>query len=189
MQADGGAIYPVDLLAIAVLHRSTNLIRGFAMLVKQRNFISAAPLLRLQIDNCLRFYAVYLVKDPHEFAKNVFKGVHISKMTDKSGKSLTDSHLAKRLSELHPWVKRVYERTSAYVHLSSTHIFNTFAPTTPEKQKERIQKLVFGRGDCFPTDELYEEATEAFIAATDVLFKYLVGWVETKSSPPKASIR
>jgi hypothetical protein len=47
VNADGGAVYPVDLLAYGVIHRSINLVHGYSSLVEQRNFICAVPLLRL----------------------------------------------------------------------------------------------------------------------------------------------
>lgn len=185
-KADGGAVYPLDLLANAVLHRSANLVRGYSLLVEQRNFICAAPLLRLQIDNCLRFYAAFIVADAHDFAEKVFKGVRVSKMKDRTGSLMTDAYLAKKLSRKHPWILRVYDRTSGYVHLSDTHIFNTFSPPTPGDLKETKQQIVVGPGDCFAGDALYEEATAAFIEATRLLFEHLVGWVKTKDRPRRA---
>ncbi len=189
MEADGGTFFPVDLLANAVLHRSINLVRGYITLVEQRNFICAAPLLRLQLDNCLRFYAVFIVDKPHDFALKVLDGVKISKMKDRTGTLMRDGYLVEKLGQIHPWVSRVYKQTSGYVHLSDAHIFNTFASTSPKEQKERKQNLVMGAGDCFETDEFYEEATEAFIEATQVLFNYVIGWVKTKENPPKAPVR
>ena len=183
MKAYGGSVYPVDLLAYAAINRSVNLIQGFTTLVEKRNFISAAPLLRLQIDNCLRFYAVFLVSDPHKFATDVFKGIRVAKMRDKTGAFLTDRYLTSRLTEHHPWVKQVYDRTSGYIHLSDAHIFNIFVPTEVSKRAKNIQSLSIGPGDNFPDDTLYEEPVEAFIEATNVLFKYLVGWQQTKENP------
>lgn len=98
---------------------------------------------------------------------------------------MTDAYLIKKLSRIHPWVSRVYKRTSGYIHLSDAHIFNTFAPERPEEEKDRIQTIIVGAGDCFQGDELYEEATAAFIEATQVLFNYLIGWVKTKENPPR----
>jgi hypothetical protein len=188
-EADGGNVYPVDLLAKAVLHRSTNLVRGFTTLIEQGNFICAAPLLRLQLDNCLRFYAVFVVEDPHDFAIEVLKGTPVRKQKDKTGSLMTDAYLVKQLNQIYPWISRVYERTSGYVHLSDAHILNTFASRTPEEEKQRMQRLVIGAGDCFENGELYKEATTAFIEATQVLFNYIIGWVKTKESPPKGSAR
>ncbi|MFZ1073386.1 MAG: hypothetical protein WAO21_08110 [Verrucomicrobiia bacterium] len=187
MDADGGALFPVDLLANAVLHRSINLVRGYATLVEQRNWICAAPLLRLQLDNCLRFYAVFIVEKPHDFAMKVFEGVAIRKMKDRTGNLMKDAYLVEKLSQQHPWVARVYERTSGYIHLSDTHIFNTFAPTSPEEHNKKLQNIAVGVGDSFETDEVYEEATLAFIEATKVLFKYIIGWVNTKETRRVAS--
>jgi len=184
-KAYGGSVYPVDLLAFAVIHRSINLVKGFAILVENRNFISAAPLLRLQIDNCLRFYAVYLVPDPHKFATDILKGARIAKMKDKTGACMTDRYLASRLTEHHSWITQVYDRTSGYIHLSEAHIFNTFAQPTAENSKEKSQTISVGPGDNFVDDRFYEEAVEAFIEATNVLFKYLVGWLHTKENPPQ----
>ena len=189
MEADGGAFFPVDFLANAVLHRSINLVRGYITLVEQRNFICAAPLLRLQLDNCLRFYAVFIVAKPHDFALKVLDGVPVRKLKDRTGERMTDTYLVKKLNQIYPWVSQVYERTSGYVHLSDAHIFNTFAPTSPEERKERKQNLVIGVGDCFETDDFYEEATEAFIEATHVLFNYVIGWMKTKQNPPKTSVQ
>jgi hypothetical protein len=60
----GRDIYPLDLLAVAAMNRSLCLISGFRTLIASKNFISAAPLLRLQIDNCLRFFAAELAPSP-----------------------------------------------------------------------------------------------------------------------------
>ena len=42
MQADGGAIYPFDLLVLATLNRSLCLLKGFVSLIEDRNFVAAA---------------------------------------------------------------------------------------------------------------------------------------------------
>ena len=65
-KAYGGAIYPLDLLASAVLKRSMALIDGFSAMIRAENFICAAPLVRLQLDNLLRFSASWMVEKPHD---------------------------------------------------------------------------------------------------------------------------
>jgi hypothetical protein len=182
MNAYGGKFYPVDLLAQAVLNRSLNLVEGFVILAQQRNMICCGALLRLQLDNCLRFYAVYLVKDPHDFAMQVFGGKPIKKMKDKSGKPMTDAYLAEKLNEKFPWVLNVYKRTSGYIHLSETHIFNSFVEPATEGG---TQRMGIGIGSNYEGDEFIEEAALAFIEATKVMFEYLIGWQRTKANPPK----
>ena len=110
--AYGGSIYPLDLLAAATLHRSMNLLFGFCDLIQNRNMLSAAPLLRLQIDNCSRFFAAFIVKDPHAFAMSVIRGENINKLKDQDGKQMNDAYLVKKLSNDEPWIERVYKGAS-----------------------------------------------------------------------------
>jgi hypothetical protein len=70
----GSALYHLDTLALSVLDRSLALLRGFCDLVQTSNMIAAAPLLRCQLDNGLRFFASTLVENPHKFAVDVHKG-------------------------------------------------------------------------------------------------------------------
>jgi len=146
MKAADGAVFPVDMLAWAALNRSANLIPGFASLIETRNFIAAAPLLRLQIDNCLRFYGIYIVSKPHDFASAVLKGEQIRKMKDSKGEFMTDRHLVKCVAKDFPWITRVYERTSGYVYLSDALLTYQFRPIHKfhlhmRRSVKRIRKL------------------------------------------------
>lgn len=174
-----GEIYGVDILATAAIHRSLNLLLGFCDLIERRNIISAAPLLRLQIDNCLRMHAVYIVKKPHDFAIAVIRGTPVRKQKDQSGKFMTDLYLCKLVSKEHPWVSRVYGTTSGYVHLSEKHIFNA---VRSGKSGDRSIELRIGWSDPFVPTKLYIEGIEAFKAATDLFFTYIEGWIYTKET-------
>jgi hypothetical protein len=186
MKAADGALFPVDLLALAALNRSANLIAGFASLIEARNFIAAAPLLRLQIDNCLRFYAVHIVAKPHDFARAVLKGERIDKMKDAKGNPLTDRYLVQCVTKDFPWIARVYKKTSGYIHFSDAHVASVFSETPQEKRDKGIYDIAIGPGDKFTEPGLYEEAVEAFAGATQAIFHYLAGWVKTKESQSKA---
>src|SRR5687768_12821665 len=70
-EAYGGTLYGVDLLAAGAINRGLAHTAGFRTMVQQRNLICAGSILRLQIDSALRFYAVFLVDKPHEFALEV----------------------------------------------------------------------------------------------------------------------
>jgi hypothetical protein len=56
--------FTLDFLAIATLNRSLCLVAGFCTLIESKNMVVAAPLLRLQLDNCLRFSAAWIVDNP-----------------------------------------------------------------------------------------------------------------------------
>lgn len=83
LQADKGALFSLDLLAAAALKRSMAHHKALGYLIRERNYLCAASLVRLQLDSCLRFHAAWLVDDPHAFAENVFKGTAIRKMKDR----------------------------------------------------------------------------------------------------------
>lgn len=161
------------------------MVPGFASLIEARNFIAAVPLLRLQIDNCLRFHGVYIVGKPHDFATAVLKGEQIRKMKDSKGNFMTDRYLVGCIAKEFPWITRVYERTSGYIHLSEAHIASVFSQTPKERLDKDVSEIAIGPGDKFTEPALYEEAVEAFIAATEAVFHYLVGWVKTKESPSR----
>jgi hypothetical protein len=178
-----GPIYPLDLLATAAMNRSLNLTVAFCDLVEARNFLAAAPLIRLQLDSCLRLSAAWLVEKPHEFADKVFHGTRAEKLKDRHGKQLRDHYLVDKLAEEYPWVRDVYNETSGYIHLSSKHIFNAHR----QGEEEDTFEGKIAVGDNYVRDELYLEAIAAFKAITDVLFEYVYGYAYTKANPPLSS--
>lgn len=171
-----GTQYPFDLLAYAALNRSLALLNGFIDLMKSPNFIAAAPLLRLQLDNCLRFYAGYLVTDPHAFAIQVLSGKAINKQKSSDGKALSDHYLCTILSVEYPWVLDVYKNTSGYIHLSEKHIFHSVRSSNDGKGLN----ISIGETDRFVPTDLYLEVIEAFKKTTEILLKYVYSWAYTK---------
>lgn len=133
----------------------------------------------MQLDTALRFYAAFLVEKPHDFALEVLKGIRIDKLQDINGNRLTDSHLVKLLSQEFPWVKRVYQATSGYIHLSGTHIHHTIN----EIREDRKFSVKLSPKDRDLPDTLYTEAIEAFIESIKLLLKYIDGWIFTKNNP------
>jgi len=182
IEAYGGALYPLDLLIVASLNRSLCLLKGFIALIEARNFLAAAPLVRLQIDNCLRVSAGTLVDDPHEFALKVFEGVPVKQIKDRRGRKMTDNYLVKELSRAYPWVEKVYMETSGYIHLSEKHFYNAI-----QAEEHHHLNMKITDEDAYIPDGVYIEAIEAFKAATDLLFEYIYGWGFTKDNPEDAA--
>lgn len=178
--AYNGAFYLFDMLAIAALNRSLSLCSGFRKMIYLRNFICAAPLVRMQLDSVLRIYAAFIVDDPHSFSRNVFKGISVRNQKDKNGRKMTDANLVEDLSKDYNWIKNVYKQTSGYVHLSEKHIANTHKSF--DKETNSVEYIVATNQNFLPK-EIFLEAINAFIACTEVLFKYLEGWVFTKDNP------
>ncbi|MEZ6016517.1 MAG: hypothetical protein R3F49_15475 [Planctomycetota bacterium] len=186
MQAYGGAVYPMDLLANGASNRTLALCSGFRRMIADRNMICAGSLLRLQVDTALRFYAAYIVEDPHAFATEVLKGTRVDKLKDRDGKPMQDAHLVKRLAEAEAleWLPSVYRETSGYVHLSSKHLFNTFNSVD---EATRTVQIKVGAADGDLPQDIYIEAVDAFIAATRLFMRYLHGWGLTKQNPEEVA--
>jgi hypothetical protein len=177
LKADGGKIFGVDLLALAAFKRSMSLCAGFSCLVRSTNYLSAAALVRLQLDTCLRFFAAFIVDRPHNFAQSILDGVPVRKLKDRSGTLMTDRHLVDTLGKKYEWMPRVYEATSGFIHLSERHMFSVWEPNTDGK----LQTVVGATDDHFE-DALWIELADGFLACTDALFEYLKGWTFTKQN-------
>lgn len=181
MKAYGGAVYPLDLLANAAIKRAMSLNSAFSMLLRADNFLAAAHLVRLQLDSALRLSAAWIVDDCHAFAGAVLKGVSIRDQRDRAGKKMTDAYLVSVLSKEEPWISKVYEATSGYIHLSEKHIFNTLSLS----EEPNTLRIEISPKSGPVRDESKLEAVMAMMAINRLLLRYLAGWHRTKENPPK----
>ncbi|HNP96872.1 MAG TPA: hypothetical protein PKJ63_14630 [Cyclobacteriaceae bacterium] len=179
LQADESKMFPVDILAAATIKRSLALIQAFTTLVRLQNYTTAASLLRLQLDSCLRLSAAFLVEKPHDMAMEVLSGKPVRKMKDRNGRFMHDRHLVESLAPRFEWLPRVYEATSGFIHLSEKHLHSVFESV----EEENSIGLRIAADDENVPEHLWLELTEGFQAATDALFEYLSGWIFTKANP------
>jgi hypothetical protein len=181
MRAYGGAVYPLDLLANAAIKRAMALNSAFSMLLRADNFLAAAHIVRLQLDSALRLSAAWIVDDCHKFAGEVLKGISIRDQKDRTGKRMTDRYLVSVLAKEEPWISKVYDATSGYIHLSEKHIFNTLSPSD---KPDTVTIEISAKSGPVP-DESKLEAVLAMMAINRVLLRYLAGWHRTKEDPRK----
>jgi len=170
-----GQIEPIGIYALMVLKRSLSLIFGFAKMIRDRNFLCAAPLIRLQIDNLLRFHAAFLASNQSQFVIDVIQGKEVRQLKDCTGKKMTDAYLQDVLSTQYPWLKATYKKTSGYIHLSEEHFFNTVRARSAG-QEGAIEAYI-GPDDKLVSDEIYQQALEDMILVSNSLLTYLVNWV------------
>ncbi|MBA7680654.1 hypothetical protein ES703_88975 [subsurface metagenome] len=182
MKAFGGSIYPFDLLTFAVLNRSMSLTSGFVTLMRKDNFVAAAPLIRIQLDNFLRYAAGWIVSDPHEFAMKVLSNEPIRKMKTKEGKKMTDRFLVDEFSKEYKWIKSVYENTSGYIHLSDKHMF---VNVTDLDFKQLTTTLKISDKDDHLPEKFKVEAIMAFAKITKLVLHRAYSWRYTKDNPQK----
>lgn len=180
VRAYDGAVYPFDLFANSAVNRSLALSSGFCTLIRDRNLICAGALLRLQLDTAIRFFAGFIVENPHDFAQAVLDGKQIRKLKDQGGKPMSDRHLLSILAKEFPWIEPVYEKTSDYVHLSGTHISSTFDELSKENGSFKIK---IGAVDKELPEDVYLEAITVFQQSMLIFVRYLNGWIYTKNNP------
>ena len=176
LQADEQNLFHVDLVVIAAMHRSMSLIDGFTLLVEQQNALSAVPLVRMQIDNIIRLYSCWLVKEPPVVAEALLQDRPLNKVKSRSGKPLTDKFLYEAAAEHYPWIPQVYRQTSGFIHLSGRHIF---APIKSVDHKKHTFTASIGGGREW-TEEEMRESVSAFIEATKALLHLCASWLQTK---------
>lgn len=148
MKAGNSKMFSLDLLACAVNNRAFSLAKGFVTLVKKDNYLAAIPLIRLQLDNGLRFFAATLVENSNDFFDHYISGKAIKDYKDINGKNLSDYYLTKQLEKHFKGVRKLYNDTSGYIHLSDTHLFATTS-TMKSNIKERKIQIRIGNFDIF----------------------------------------
>jgi len=170
--------YLPDLFVASVLNRTLQLLHGFVVLIRNRNYLSAAPLFRLQLDNGLRLWAASMVQSFDVFTVEVLGGKRIDKMKSKSGEWLTDRYLVTTLSESLSLPKLVtaYEYSSGFVHLSGQHVLATHQVTEGGKLLGRIVRL-----DDTLSDEKWLELIEGFSSATGIVLDLVEAWSNQKT--------
>jgi hypothetical protein len=178
--ANPEGFFALDLLAMSAIHRSVMLISGFRQMIELENFLSAAPLIRLQIDNNLRFFASSLVADADKFAMEVLNGQKISHMKDGKGNKMSDRYLVDQFSVHFPWFKKVYEETSGFVHFSSKHFYA--AIKGHQIGGKFTFQLLREPKDSFVPEEIWKEAVYGFAEITGVFLLQIDGWSAQKKS-------
>lgn len=180
LSAYKGTMYPLDLFALGAVKRSLSTLSGFTLLVKSWNMICARALLRTQLDTAMRFYASFLVDDPHEFAMNVIRGKQINKMKDREKQLMTDAYLVSRMSDELPWLPIVYKNLSGYIHLSASHMNDSVQ--NYDDDSCTISLSLTDEDSKFPVSS-WCEMIACFNEAIGVFIEYLKGWTFTKGNP------
>lgn len=111
-----------NLMAIIIgsfINRAIAINRGFLSLECDNNYLAALPLVRMQLDNCIRLFAYNCFENNDKYIKWTISGEPLSKQHDyHSNEKLTDTNVLKKLDRDYPLVYSLYKKTSGYVHFS-----------------------------------------------------------------------
>jgi hypothetical protein len=177
-------MYMFDLYCTAILNRSLNLVRGFISLMKEGNFIAAAPLIRIHLDTLLRLYAFSLMdQDIDLVTMEIVKGKSMRRFKSRSGSYLTDSYLVESISEIEQftWVKSIYEKLNGFVHMSDMHIL---ASSNINAQEGIIQVAIRRSDEFIPAQDKLASIT-FMIMVSEGIVNLVREWIERKATYKK----
>lgn len=159
------------------MNRALQLLHGFVVMVRNRNYMSATPLFRLQLDNALRMWAACKVGSFDVFTSEVLEGKRIDKMKSKSGERLTDLYLVDSLAEHFrlPKLSKAYNHASGFIHLSGQHLFATHQI----KHEGTISGRIV-RWDDTIDDAKWLDLIKGFSEATDLTLTLVRAWANQK---------
>ena len=114
-----------DLFFCATIDRCLHLVDGIMIMLKERNLTCAGPILRLQMDNCMRTYAAFIAEDRAAVTSSLIHGTPIKQFKDVAGKKMVDWYLKDEVAKIDVSFAKVYEQASGYVHLSDKAFYQT----------------------------------------------------------------
>ena len=176
--ACNGELFPCDALAFAVLERSLNLLKGFILLLSHGGYTTGVGLLRMQLDNVLRFHGVVTSADSHGIANEIFHGTQLRTLKDRAGKKMTDARLVELLAARNPWVNHVYTLACSYIHLSDQH-FQHFLLRS-KKNCEGKRDFAIGDEDEHIEPEHRSQLLNAFAVVTRGVLELVDQWTTVR---------
>lgn len=108
------------LYFMSIVDKSIKLIDSALFALEKNNITVLAVLTRVQMDCVFRAYALSIVSNDEEFAKEVIGNKkQINKMKSAEGEKLTDQYLANKVGEwLNMPVYDLYQKVCGFVHFS-----------------------------------------------------------------------
>ncbi len=173
----GRKLGPGDQLALAALNRACAMAEGFYSLVNHGNFICAAPVVRLQLDNGLRVFGLLMTNDPHSTARTILSGGKLHSQKGRNGQRLTDASVAQQLDTILPGlhVKAFYGELSGYIHLSEEAWFRTWQNPDVIEPGARADVRI-GDPGAFVSNEEWSNLEARFQHSTDIFTGVIKGW-------------
>lgn len=158
----GAAIPDIEWYALAAIKKTALLSHAFCTLVRTKNTLAAAALVRLQLDTAMRMFGLTQVEDIETAGTWLMNDNSYRKLKARTGEALSDAFLHRKLDEKYPGLSEAYKAASGYVHLSGQHI------KTGLWSQEGSSILFFnlkGTDDARP-DEWFADIIDAFDQAT-----------------------
>lgn len=176
MSVIGQTLCKEDLYILSIIDKCLRLIDGFTAMLEQRNLTCAGIFLRVQIDNCMRTYALYIAENINEVIDSVLDSdIQIKRLKAKDGSRMTDQYLRQQLEKFDKRFGTVYKSTSGYIHHSEKSFFLISSVKEPN-----ILDLDLGHPLTEKFNQLFQECAEAFLYFVQFQYKLTQPVVESK---------
>ncbi|MBO9127936.1 MULTISPECIES: hypothetical protein [unclassified Rhizobium] len=158
----GATIPDIEWFALAAIKKTASLSHAFCSLIRAKNTLSAAELVRLQLDTALRMFGLTLISDLEAAGRHLMNDGSYRKLRSHDNQPLTDAYLHRKLNERYPGLTEAYEDASAFVHLTGLHIKTGL---WPRPGSPTLYFDLSGTDDSRP-DEWFADLVDAFDQAT-----------------------
>ena len=175
---EGTTIPDIAWYVLAAIKKTTSLTHAFCLLVRAKNTLAAAALIRLQLDTALRMFSLSLVEDVEAAGTHLMNGESYRTLKSRDKKPLHDKVLHQKLNEYYPGLSAVYEAASLYVHLSGAHI------NTGLSDREGTTVLFFhlsGTDESEPNGK-FADIADAFDQATGLTAELIEDFIRHRYS-------
>ena len=157
-----------DLCLCAMLDRSMRLTDGFIPMIEERNLTCAGALLRLQMDNCLRLFALFIANDRDEAVDCIIDGGIFNSLRDKDGNQMRDRY--------DPGFSDIYTQASGFIHFSSKAFYQSVHP-----QKNYEISFQVGGESSTKINPFLLECIGAYIHYIKLLYRLMNNIAESKA--------
>ena len=164
----------LDFIALSVLNRAISLNKGYKTLIEANNTLSAVNLLRLQLDNLIRYNSIFVANE-RNYIDYIIDGNPINKYK-KGNQQFTDNYLAKELDKKFSNSYELYKHLCEFVHYSEKHISKII---TTSENENALFRVVVGDNDNFNLTEKIDY-TENLLFISLNLLSLMRKWPEEK---------
>lgn len=167
----------VDLIALSILNRAISINNAFKTLVKENNTFAALHLVRIQMDNLIRYYSILIAEDEN-YVDYVLDGKPINQFKDLNKKQFSDSDLVKTLSKTFADIEDLYEKYCGHIHFGKEHLERI---KTMSENKQAQFRVEIGNFESYSLEER-ETFVIDFITISMFLYKIIEDWALTKDT-------
>jgi hypothetical protein len=179
MKAGRSRINKLDYFSLSVINRAISLNKGFRTLLDAENTLCAISLVRLQLDNLMRYNAILVCNNPFELMEHILHDKPIN--TYKEGKqSFSDSFLAQQLDKRFKSSFDLYKHLCNYIHYGYTHVDYIFREKEVKTEKSS-HVVVIGDNDNFSLKDKIDYA-ENLLNISHNLIALMNEWAIVKDS-------